>query len=95
MPIYRYEVIRADGTEGDVFEIEHGMLETLDEHPVTGEKVRKVLLPPHLGSRYSERQEKRKMDNKNIERLGFTKYQKDKISGKYHKVVGKEGPQAF
>lgn len=91
MPTYLYQVIRDDSSEGEVFECEHSMNETLEAHPVTGERIRRVYSVPNLGVRYSSGSTQKLLSNDNLERKGFTKYEKDKVSGKYHKVVG-EGP---
>ena len=93
MPIYVYETVKEDGSAGERFEIHQSMKdEALTTHPETGEKVRRVFLPPNLATRYTPGQTQKKLDNKTLEKAGFTKYEKDKVSGKYHRVAGKEGP---
>lgn len=93
MPIYVYEVIQPDGSGGARFEIQQSMKEAaLCEHPRTGEPVRRVLLPPNLATRYTPGATSRKLDNHNLEKAGFTKYEKDKLTGQYHRVAGKDGP---
>lgn len=93
MPTYVYEVLQADGSPGPSFEWTQSMKEPpLTRHPETGQPVRRVIQPPHLGTRYTEGQTRDRLDNRNLEKAGFTKYQKDKLTGKYHRVAGKEGP---
>ncbi len=92
MPMYVYEVVRPDGTAGERFEIEQRMSDApLETHPETGEPVRRIFLPPHIGAgKWSERAMDRNMgDDKKLEKLGFTKYVKS--GDGYEKVVGK-GP---
>ena len=92
MPTYRYQIVREDGSEGPVFEFVHGMNEPpLTEHPETGEPVVRVFSAPHVAGRYNERVEKQSMSNKNLERLGFTKYVRNG-KGNYEKHAGK-GPE--
>lgn len=94
--MYVYEVVRPDGTGGDRFEMLQSMKEAaLLTHPLTGEPVRRVILPPNLGMKHTSGQEKRRLENKNVEKAGFTKYERDKLTGTYHRVAGKNGPETF
>ena len=89
MPVYTYRVINEDGSKGEVFEVEHSMSEpTLDKHPITGEPVMKIMQAPNLGVKHTPGGTEKKLDNKNVEKAGFTKYEKDKLTGKYHKTAG-------
>ena len=91
MPVYTYQVIQDDGTEGEVFEYAHSMSEpALCEHPETGEKVVRVFHAPHIAGTGNERIQKQNTSDKNLDRLGFTKYVKNG-KGHYEKHVGK-GP---
>lgn len=94
MPIYLYQIILDDGSEGETFECIHSMSETLTRHPETGEKVRRVYSVPNLGTKHTPGQTNRLLSNENLDRKGFTKYERDKVSGKYNKVVGK-GPSVL
>lgn len=93
MPVYVYEVIQADGRPGARFEHHQSMKDDpLQRHPDTGEPVRRVLQSPNLSTRHTPGSESKRLDNKNVEKAGFTKYEKDKLTGQYHRVAGKEGP---
>ncbi|MGC9451463.1 MAG: FmdB family zinc ribbon protein [Oceanipulchritudo sp.] len=93
MPIYVYETIQPDGTGGDRFEVRQSMKDpAMERHPETGEPVRRVFQPPHLSTRHTPGQTKSKLDNKRLEKAGFTKYERDKLTGKYNRVAGKNGP---
>ncbi|MBI2422199.1 MAG: FmdB family transcriptional regulator [Candidatus Hydrogenedentes bacterium] len=93
MPVYTYQVIHDDGAEGETFEHVQGMSEApLTEHPETGEKVVRVFQAPHVASRYNERVVKGQMDDKNLDRLGFTKYVRNG-KGHYERTAGKAGPE--
>ena len=59
------------------------------------EPVRRVYLPPNITSKFGERGVNSKLDPKNVEKAGFTRYEKDKSTGTYHKTAGKEGPGSF
>ena len=55
MPIYVYEIVQADGSEGPRFEIAQGMKEpVLTKHPETGEPVRRVIVPVAIGGSWTE-----------------------------------------
>lgn len=90
MPIYVYEVVHEDGTAGERFEVDQRMSDSpLEVHPETGQKVRRLYLPPHIGAgKWSDRAiTKNTSDDKKLERLGFTKYVKSS-DGQYEKAVG-------
>ncbi|MGF1453537.1 MAG: FmdB family transcriptional regulator [Opitutales bacterium] len=90
MPIYLYEIVRNDGSAGERFEVEQPMTEpALTHHPLTGQPVRKVLTAPHLASKYTPGRTKSLLETKNVEKAGFTKYERDRLTGRYHKVAGK------
>jgi len=92
MPTYSYQVIHDDGSEGEVFEWVHRMSDAaLTEHPETGEKVVRVFAAPHVAGYGNERLGKQQTSDKNLERLGFTKYVRNG-KGHYEKHVGK-GPE--
>ncbi len=95
MPTYVYEVILEDGEPGHRFEVEQRMTDPpLVKHPTTGQPVRRVILPPHIVSDYSETGMQRKMnDEKKLDQLGFTKYVKSG-DGTYEKRSGK-GPDVI
>jgi hypothetical protein len=94
MPMYEYVVIRKNGSEGERFEVMQSMQALpLTKHPETGEPVRRVIsrpAPPKVIG--GTRQIKPDLSDRNLERLGFTKYKKRGGSGpKYEKVTG-DGP---
>ena len=92
MPIYTYQVIHDDGTEGEVFDHVQGMSEAaLTEHPETGEPVIRVFQSPHIAGSSHERIQKQNASDENLGRLGFTKYVRNG-KGHYEKHVGK-GPE--
>jgi predicted nucleic acid-binding Zn ribbon protein len=96
MPIYVYETLSADGSPGERFEISQSMKEDpLTHHPETGLPVRRVLLPPNLATKHTPGKTRDRLDNKNVEKAGFTKYEKDKSTGKYHRVAGNKGPEVI
>ncbi len=88
MPTYAYQVIHKDGSEGEIFEYVHRMSDPpLTVHPETGEAVVRVFTAPHVAGRHNERHEKQAMSDKNLERLGFTKYVRQG-KGNYEKRTG-------
>lgn len=96
MPTYVYEVLddQGEGT-GRFFEAVQPMSEdALTQHPETGEPVRKVPQAPNIAGKWSDMKGKSALSNKNLERLGFTKYER-KGDGYMERVAGKEGPPAI
>lgn len=91
MPLYVYEVVLPDGAAGETFEVLQTMSDPpLTAHPETGEPVRRVFGTPNAPKGWTASQQKANLSDKNLERMGFTKYVKSD-AGKYEKVVGK-GP---
>ena len=91
MPTYTYEEILPDGSPGSQFEVIQAMSDPpLTQHPQTGKPIRKVLGSPALNTRYSEKANQRALDNKNLTQKGFTKYERDKLTGRYHKTAGND-----
>jgi len=96
MPIYVYETLDKNGEgTGKTFEIVQSMKDAaLTKHPETGEPVRRVIQPPNIAGRWSDMKGKSALSNQNLERLGFTKYEK-KGKGYMERVAGKEGPKSI
>src|SRR4051794_5941536 len=91
MPLYVYEIVQPDGSGGETFEVFQSMKEgALTKHPETGLPVRRVFGTPNAPRGWTDRQGKAKLSDKNLEKLGFTKYVKAG-GGKYEKTAGK-GP---
>ena len=94
MPIYEYVTINEDGSEGEHFEVLQSMKEdALKKHPETGEPVKRIISAPSLSLKHSEASDKSKLSDKNLDRLGFTKYQKSD-EGTWEKRAGK-GPDSI
>ncbi len=93
MPIYTYQIINEDGSEGPTFEYAHGMNEPpLAEHPETGQPVKRVFAAPHVAGWGNERVSKQMTRDQNVERLGFTKYVRNG-KGHYERTAGGAGPK--
>ena len=91
MPTYVYQVINDDGSEGETFEVIQKMTDAaLTKHPETGKKVQRVIVAPNIAGNWSDAATKSKLSDKNLERLGFTKYQRAG-DGKFEKRAG-SGP---
>ena len=92
MPTYLYQEILSDGSDGEIFEVFQPMTEpALKHHPKTGNPARKIFVPPNLSNKYTEGATKSKLSNENVEKHGFTKYERDKLTGRYHKTAGRDG----
>ena len=91
MPTYVYEVLTSDGSPGERFEVDQAMSDPpLAAHPDSGAPVRRIITPPNIAGKYTEVTASKSTSDKNLERLGFTKYVKSG-DGTYEKAVGK-GP---
>ena len=91
MPLYVYQVVTDDGTEGEVFEVLQGMSEApLTAHPETGEPVKRIFGTPNAPRTWTDSHAKNATSDKSLDRMGFTKYVKGD-NGKYQKLFGK-GP---
>lgn len=92
MPVYVYELLDT----GERFEIVQSMKDpALTAHPETNDPIRRVILSPNLGLKHSTGIEKKRLSNDHIAKAGFTKYEKDKLTGRYNKVAGKKGPDTL
>jgi hypothetical protein len=90
MPLYVYQVIEADGSEGEVFEVLQEMSEpALTQHPENGRPVQRLLHAPSTMRRFGPGN----LSNNKLDRLGFTKYQRSG-KGTYEKTAGK-GPNVI
>jgi hypothetical protein len=88
MPIYVYEVINADGRGGEIFELLQSIHDApLTKHPDTGAPVRRMMTAPHVPRRNADSTIRADLSDKNLDRLGFTKYVKSG-DGKYEKRTG-------
>ncbi len=94
MPTYVYQVISEDDSEGEIFEVIQKMSDKpLTRHPETGEPVRRIPAPPTILGNYSDHATKQKLDNKNLDRLGFTKY--EKAGGGFFEKKAGAGPDVI
>ena len=96
MPTYVYELLDKSGkATGKTFEIVQSMKEdSLTKHPETGQACRRAITAPTIAGKWSDIKGKSAMSNSNLERLGFTKYEK-KGNGYMERVAGKEGPKSI
>jgi predicted nucleic acid-binding Zn ribbon protein len=91
MPTYVYQEILPDGSDGEAFEYIQRMVDaSLKTHPKTGNPVRKVFHSPNVSSKYTEGATKNKLTDANVEKHGFTRYERDKVTGRYNKTAGKD-----
>ena len=91
MPTYVYQEILPDGSDGEAFEYIQRMADDpLTIHPKTGNPVRKIFHSPNVSNKYTEGSTKNKLTDENVEKHGFTRYEKDKLTGRYNKTAGKD-----
>jgi len=94
MPTYVYEVINEDGSPGETFEVFQKMSDPpLAKHPESGKPVRKIIQAPYIPGTHSDITTRQKLSNKNLDRLGFTKYERAG-DGHYEKKSG-QGPNVI
>jgi len=94
MPTYVYEYLDAEGNgTGETFELVQGITaDALTEHD--GRPVHRVPQPPNIAGRWSDMKSKSMLSNENLDRLGFTKYEK-RGEGYMERVAGKDGPRSI
>lgn len=94
MPTYIYEYLDKDGHgTGESFELVQKMSDdALTTHE--GRPVHRVPQAPIIAGKWSDMKGKGQLSNENLERLGFTKYQKNSDGG-MSRVAGKEGPKTI
>ena len=66
----------------------------LAKDPETGEPCRRAIVAPNIAGKWSDMKGKSQLSNKNLERMGFTKYER-KGKGYMERVAGKEGPPSI
>jgi hypothetical protein len=90
MPLYVYEEVLPDGTGGNQFEILQPIAaEPLTQHPQSGVPVRRCFTSATISKPWSSQSNTTKLSDKNLDKMGFTKYVKGK--GGYEKTCG-DGP---
>jgi predicted nucleic acid-binding Zn ribbon protein len=92
MPIYSYQILNEDGTEGEIFEIMRKMSDPeLKKHPDTGQKVKRIFTAPHIAGLTNSLHDTSRLSDKNLEKNGFTTYRKNG-KGHYDRTTGTAGP---
>ena len=95
MPIYVYETIDESGVGGQRFEVMQRISdEKLTTHPETGAPVRRVITAPNIVTKHSGVGEKALLSDKNLEKHGFTKYERSG-DGTYDRTAGTAGPKTL
>jgi hypothetical protein len=96
MPTYVYEILDKRGEPtGQTFECVQSMKDAaLTKHPDTAQACRRAIVAPAIASNASPLKSKSMLSNKNLERLGFTKYER-KGKGYMERTAGKEGPRSI
>lgn len=90
MPLYLYAIINLDNSDGETFEVLQGLNDAaLTHHPESGKPVRRLLSAPNVARKSTMNPGQSDLSDRNLERLGFTKYQKS--SSGYEKTAG-SGP---
>ena len=96
MPVYVYQVILPDGSPGERFEWTQSMRDpALTRHPETGQPVRRVPVAPNLATKHTPGKTRQRLDNSSLAKAGFTKYEKDQLTGRYHRTAGTAGPETI
>lgn len=96
MPLYVYDILDSKGKPtGETLEVHQSMKDApLTKDPQSGRSVRRAIVAPAVAGSASPLKAKSALSNKNLERLGFTKYQRSG-KGTMERVAGKEGPRVI
>ena len=82
MPLRRYIVLKADGAEGEEFEVDlPPEAPDFTCHPATGEPCRRVLESPSLTIRYGDGAMKQSVSDERLARAGFQRHDKEGQGG--------------
>ena len=93
MPVYTYQIINEDGSDGETFDVIRKMSDPpLEVHPDTGEKVKRIYASPHIAGITNSAHNKNRLSDKNLEKQGFTTYRKNG-KGHYERTTGSAGPE--
>lgn len=95
MPTYEYEILDKKGNPtGERFEA----VQRMKESPLTtdpkGRPCRRAIVAPSIAGKWSDIKGKSALSNKNLERMGFTKYER-KGKGYMERVAGSAGPKTL
>ncbi len=96
MPTYVYEILDKSGKPtGETFEAVQPMKDdALSKQPGTNKPCRRAVVAPNIAGNWSDMKGKSKLSNENLERMGFTKYER-KGNGYMERVAGKQGPKTL
>ena len=96
MPLYSYQVINEDGSPGEIIEMLQRVNDPpLERHPETGARIRRLISAPRVLGKNSDHAIKRQIgDNKRLEQLGFTKYER-RGKGIMERTAGTQGPKVI
>lgn len=94
MPIYKYKVLDSKIVD-EIIEIEQEIgAKELQIHPITGETIKKIITATSLTLSHSSTKEKATLEKGNLEKNGFTVFQKDNSNPlKYNRTAGNQGPE--
>lgn len=94
MPTYVYAYLDDDGNPTDeTFEVVQAIsANALKKHE--GRPVARVPQAPNIAGKWSDIKAKSTLSNENLDRLGFTKYEK-KGDGYMERTAGKMGPKSI
>ncbi|HEX4589284.1 MAG TPA: FmdB family transcriptional regulator [Gemmataceae bacterium] len=85
MPLYVYQVIEPDGTDGEMFEV----MQRMSEPPLTAHPVCRLIAAPNTVTRFGAGN----LSPERLGKLGFTQYKKAG-DGRYEKTTG-SGPDVI
>ena len=93
MPVYTYQIVHNDGSEGETFDVIRKMSDPpLKKHPETGEKVKRIFQAPHVAGMTNSLHDRTRLNDSNLEKNGFTAYRKNGM-GHYERTAGSAGPE--
>ena len=95
MPIFRYRVLNGKNPEHFI-EVEQSLKEpALDLHPITKEKIERVVKSSSLILKHADRIERQKLNPKNLEKNGFSLYERAGEGNNFQRTVGHTGPKSI
>ena len=92
MPIYQYQILNGK-KPSEIIEIEQPRdAEPLLRHPLTNEPIKRLITSPSLALKHSSQIEKKSLSKENLEKHGFTRYERDQLGSLYNRTAGDGSP---
>ena len=95
MPIFLYRVLNSKNPD-EFIEVEQSLDSSpLTQHPVTNEKIERVVQPSNLVLKHGDKMEAKKLTPDHLKKHGFSVYQRSNDGTNYERTIGSLGPDSI